>query len=157
GEEHRERPALHRLRLSARASGEPRQADPVWANEPASLQVHSRRRRRPAAFEPGTQGQSVSAERQVVGGQSRASQRALVAVAASEGVRAGAEVRLQGLTKLFGPVVAVSDVSMTIPAGSFFTLLGPSGSGKTTTLMMVAGFVHPSRGAIAIDGVDVAA
>ena len=78
-------------------------------------------------------------------------------MAAPEGVRAGAEVRLQGLTKLFGPVVAVSDVSMTVPAGSFFTLLGPSGSGKTTTLMMVAGFVHPSRGTIAIDGIDVAA
>jgi putative spermidine/putrescine transport system ATP-binding protein len=78
-------------------------------------------------------------------------------VAAPEGVRAGAEVRLQGLTKLFGPVVAVSDVSMTVPAGSFFTLLGPSGSGKTTTLMMVAGFVRPSKGSIAIDGVDVAA
>jgi spermidine/putrescine ABC transporter ATP-binding subunit len=78
-------------------------------------------------------------------------------VAPPEGVRAGAEVRLQGLTKLFGPVVAVSDVSMTVPAGSFFTLLGPSGSGKTTTLMMVAGFVHPSRGTIAIDGIDVAA
>jgi putative spermidine/putrescine transport system ATP-binding protein len=77
-------------------------------------------------------------------------------VAAPEGVRAGAEVRLQGLTKLFGPVVAVSDVSVTVPAGSFFTLLGPSGSGKTTTLMMVAGFVHPSRGAITIDGIDVA-
>jgi putative spermidine/putrescine transport system ATP-binding protein len=77
-------------------------------------------------------------------------------VAAPEGIRAGAEVLLQGLTKLYGLVVAVSDVSMTIPAGSFFTLLGPSGSGKTTTLMMVAGFVRPSRGAIAIDGVDVA-
>jgi spermidine/putrescine ABC transporter ATP-binding subunit len=78
-------------------------------------------------------------------------------VAAPEGIRAGAEVRLQGLTKLFGPVVAVRDVSMTVPAGSFFTLLGPSGSGKTTTLMMIAGFVHPTRGVIAIDGVDVAA
>jgi spermidine/putrescine ABC transporter ATP-binding subunit len=78
-------------------------------------------------------------------------------VAAPEGVRAGAEVRLQGLTKLFGPVVAVRDVSMTVPAGSFFTLLGPSGSGKTTTLMMIAGFVHPTHGVIAIDGSDVAA
>jgi spermidine/putrescine ABC transporter ATP-binding subunit len=54
-------------------------------------------------------------------------------------------------------VAAVRDVSMTVAAGSFFTLLGPSGSGKTTTLMMVAGFVRPTRGVIAIDGVDVAA
>ena len=72
-------------------------------------------------------------------------------------VDAGAEVRLEGLTKVFGSVVAVRDVSLTIGAGSFFTLLGPSGSGKTTTLMMIAGFVHPTRGVIAIDGVDVAA
>jgi putative spermidine/putrescine transport system ATP-binding protein len=92
----------------------------------------------------------------MVGGQPREGQRALVAVAPPEGVRAGAEVRLQGLTKLFGAVPAVRDVSMTVPAGSFFTLLGPSGSGKTTTLMMVAGFVQPTRGVIAIDGVDVA-
>jgi spermidine/putrescine ABC transporter ATP-binding subunit len=54
-------------------------------------------------------------------------------------------------------VVAVSDVSLTIGAGTFFTLLGPSGSGKTTTLMMIAGFLHPTRGAIVIDGVDVTA
>jgi putative spermidine/putrescine transport system ATP-binding protein len=75
-------------------------------------------------------------------------------VASAEGV--GAEVRLRELTKVFGSVVAVTDVSVTIPAGSFFTLLGPSGSGKTTTLMMVAGFVAPTRGEIVIDGDDVA-
>src|SRR5216117_3575949 len=45
---------------------------------------------------------------------------------------------------------------MTVPAGSFFTLLGPSGSGKTTTLMMVAGFAHPTRGEIFVDGKPVA-
>ena len=44
----------------------------------------------------------------------------------------GAEVRLHELTKTYGPVVAVRDVSATIAAGSFFTLLGPSGSGKGT-------------------------
>ena len=78
-------------------------------------------------------------------------------MAAPEGVGPGAEVRLRALTKTFGSVVAVSDVSVTVAAASFFTLLGPSGSGKTTTLMMVAGFVHPTRGEIAIDGVDVTA
>src|SRR5205814_7992722 len=156
-EERRERAALHRLRLPTRAAGQPREDDPVRADEPTGVQVDSRRRRRPAAVEPGAPREGVHAARQVVGRQPRQGQRALVAVAAPEGVRAGAEVRLQGLTKLFGPVMAVNDVSTTVPAGSFFTLLGPSGSGKTTTLMMVAGFVHPTRGVIAIDGVDVAA
>jgi putative spermidine/putrescine transport system ATP-binding protein len=68
----------------------------------------------------------------------------------------GAEVRLHQLTKTFGPVVAVQDVSATIDRGSFFTLLGPSGSGKTTTLMMVAGFAYPTRGEIFVDGAPVA-
>jgi spermidine/putrescine ABC transporter ATP-binding subunit len=68
----------------------------------------------------------------------------------------GAEVRLEGLSKDYGPVVAVRDVSVTIGPGSFFTLLGPSGSGKTTTLMMIAGFVHPTRGEIFVDGRPVA-
>jgi spermidine/putrescine ABC transporter ATP-binding subunit len=53
-------------------------------------------------------------------------------------------------------VVAAEDVSVAIAPGSFFTLLGPSGSGKTTTLMMVAGFVTPTRGDILVDGVSVA-
>jgi putative spermidine/putrescine transport system ATP-binding protein len=53
-------------------------------------------------------------------------------------------------------VVAVREVSVTIGPGSFFTLLGPSGSGKTTTLMMIAGFVTPTRGEIFVDGRPVA-
>ena len=77
-------------------------------------------------------------------------------MAPAEGVDGGAEVRLHELTKTFGPVVAVQDVSVTIEPGSFFTLLGPSGSGKTTTLMMVAGFAHPTRGEVFVDGKPVA-
>jgi putative spermidine/putrescine transport system ATP-binding protein len=71
-------------------------------------------------------------------------------------VGGGAEVRLHALTKTFGSVVAVEDVSVTIAPGSFFTLLGPSGSGKTTTLMMVAGFAYPTRGEVFVDGRPVA-
>ena len=78
-------------------------------------------------------------------------------MAPPEGLDGGAEVRLQALTKTFGPVVAVRDVSVTIDRGSFFTLLGPSGSGKTTTLMMVAGFAHPTSGDVFVDGKPMAA
>jgi putative spermidine/putrescine transport system ATP-binding protein len=77
-------------------------------------------------------------------------------VAAAKGLIGGAEVRLHELTKTFGSVVAVQDVSVTIAAGSFFTLLGPSGSGKTTTLMMVAGFAYPTRGDVIVAGRSVA-
>jgi putative spermidine/putrescine transport system ATP-binding protein len=78
-------------------------------------------------------------------------------VASPEGVGGGAEVRLHELTKTYGPVVAVRDVSVTIAPGSFFTILGPSGSGKTTTLMMVAGFAYPTSGEVFVDGKPMAA
>ncbi len=78
-------------------------------------------------------------------------------MAPSEGIDGGAEVRLHELTKTFGSVAAVRDVSVTITPGSFFTFLGPSGSGKTTTLMMVAGFAYPTRGEVFVDGKPMAA
>jgi spermidine/putrescine transport system ATP-binding protein len=65
-------------------------------------------------------------------------------------------VRLQGVTKAFGDLVAVDDLDIDIGEGEFFTLLGPSGCGKTTTLRMVAGFEEPTAGTILIDGQDVA-
>ncbi len=77
-------------------------------------------------------------------------------MAPAEGVTRGAEVRLHELTKTFGSVVAVENVSVTIAPASFFTLLGPSGSGKTTTLMMVAGFIYPTQGEVFVDGRAVA-
>ena len=64
-------------------------------------------------------------------------------------------VELAGVTKRFGNVVAVDDLSLELASGEFFTLLGPSGCGKTTTLRMVAGFETPSEGTIRIDGADV--
>ena len=66
-------------------------------------------------------------------------------------------LRLEGLTKTYGNVVAVDDVSLTIPGGEFLTLLGPSGSGKTTLLMMIAGFVAPDRGELSINGHPITA
>jgi spermidine/putrescine transport system ATP-binding protein len=58
------------------------------------------------------------------------------------------DVRLDHVTKRFDEVVAVDDVSVEIPHGSFFALLGPSGCGKTTTLRMIGGFEEPDAGAI---------
>jgi len=64
-------------------------------------------------------------------------------------------LELNGLTKRYGAVTAVDDVSLGIEKGRFLTLLGPSGSGKTTVLMAIAGFVEPSAGRIFVDGRDV--
>jgi spermidine/putrescine transport system ATP-binding protein len=58
------------------------------------------------------------------------------------------DVRLDRVTKNFDDVVAVDDLSLEIPRGSFFALLGPSGCGKTTTLRMIGGFEEPTAGAI---------
>jgi putative spermidine/putrescine transport system ATP-binding protein len=60
----------------------------------------------------------------------------------------GAPVRLAGLRKEFAGAVAVDDLSLEVAAGEFLTLLGPSGSGKSTTLLMIAGFVVPTRGEV---------
>src|SRR5919204_822083 len=68
-----------------------------------------------------------------------------------------AAVRLEGVRKAYGDVVAVDGVDLEIRAGEFFTLLGPSGSGKTTTLRLIAGFEAPDRGRVELAGSDVTA
>ena len=67
-----------------------------------------------------------------------------------------ADVRVEGLRKTYGPVVAVDDIELDIARGEFFTMLGPSGSGKTTTLRLIAGFERPDAGSIELGGKDVA-
>jgi spermidine/putrescine ABC transporter ATP-binding subunit len=64
-------------------------------------------------------------------------------------------IRIDGLSKHFGALAAVDDVSLDIRAGEFFALLGPSGCGKSTLLRMLAGLESPSAGSILIDGEDM--
>jgi spermidine/putrescine transport system ATP-binding protein len=68
-------------------------------------------------------------------------------------------IGIDGVWKVFGAgdsaVAALRDINLTIPDGSFFTLLGPSGCGKTTLLRLIAGFELPTAGGITLDGLDV--
>lgn len=66
-----------------------------------------------------------------------------------------AEVSLTGVSKSFGEDIALEDLTMTVPDGSFVVLLGPTGAGKTTTLRMVSGLDKPDSGIVAIGGRDM--
>jgi putative spermidine/putrescine transport system ATP-binding protein len=64
-------------------------------------------------------------------------------------------LRLQGVKKNYGHVVAAAGIDLVVEEGEFFTLLGPSGSGKTTLLRLIAGFERPDAGTIELGGHDV--
>ena len=64
-------------------------------------------------------------------------------------------VSVEGVSKSFDNVEAVTNVSLTIQRGEFVSLLGPSGCGKSTLLRMIAGFEQPDQGTITIDGTEV--
>ena len=66
-----------------------------------------------------------------------------------------AAIEFRGVSRVFGEVRAVDDVSFAIEPGEFFAMLGPSGSGKTSCLRLVAGFDTPDRGQVLLDGADV--
>jgi len=65
-------------------------------------------------------------------------------------------LQIENVTRRYGALAAVENVSFSVEAGEFFTLLGPSGCGKTTLLRMIAGFESPDAGRILLDGVDLA-
>ena len=69
---------------------------------------------------------------------------------------AAPDLEVRAVTKRFAAHAAVNAVSFSVPRGSFFSILGPSGCGKTTLLRMIAGFIQPDEGAIAIGGRDMA-
>jgi len=64
-------------------------------------------------------------------------------------------LELRQLVKEFPGQQAVTGISLSVPRGSFFSLLGPSGCGKTTTLRLIAGFEHPTSGEVLLNGQDV--
>jgi ABC-2 type transport system ATP-binding protein len=66
-------------------------------------------------------------------------------------------IRLEGLTKSYGKVIAVDHIDLTVPKGELFGFLGPNGAGKTTTLRMIAGIIRPTAGRIWLGGDDVIA
>lgn len=65
-------------------------------------------------------------------------------------------LEIRNVTRRFGQLEAVKDVSLAVASGEFFTLLGPSGCGKTTLLRMIAGFDAPDEGELLLDGVPLA-
>jgi spermidine/putrescine transport system ATP-binding protein len=67
------------------------------------------------------------------------------------------DLECEGVSKTFGSLLAVDNVSLAIPSGSFFSILGPSGCGKTTLMRMIAGFAEPTRGDIRLKGRSVVA
>jgi putative spermidine/putrescine transport system ATP-binding protein len=66
-------------------------------------------------------------------------------------------LELDGISKSFGSITALREISFRLERGEFLTLLGPSGSGKTTALRIIAGFLNPDRGAVRLHGRDVSA
>src|SRR3954451_12365024 len=73
----------------------------------------------------------------------------------TNGAAPAGRIEIVSLTKRFGEVAAVDDISLYIAGGEFFSMVGPSGCGKTTTLRMIAGFERPDEGEIRLDGADM--
>ena len=79
------------------------------------------------------------------------------AASAAPAAPVGEDVALaiRGLVKIYGNLIAVADLSLDIPTGSFYGIVGPNGAGKTTTLTMATGLLTPDRGTAYVHGVDV--
>src|SRR5213594_1335239 len=84
---------------------------------------------------------------------------AAVALPALGARDAGAQVQvavgISGLTKTYGAIRAVQDLSLEIRKGEIFALLGPNGAGKTTTIEILCGIVTPTEGVVVVDGHDI--
>jgi branched-chain amino acid transport system ATP-binding protein len=73
-------------------------------------------------------------------------------VAAQEG---GNQLVVEGVSKRFGGVVAVQDVSLEVPRGAIVSIIGPNGAGKTSLLNMISGFYKPDTGRVVLEGQDI--
>ena len=65
-------------------------------------------------------------------------------------------IEVKNVTKKYGKVVAVDNISFKIEDGEIIGLLGPNGAGKSTTMNMITGFIEPTEGTIIVDGYDMA-
>ena len=64
-------------------------------------------------------------------------------------------IEAEGLSKYYGPFVAIKDISFSIPQGQIVAFLGPNGAGKSTTMKILTGYLAPSEGHAKIAGLDV--
>jgi ABC-2 type transport system ATP-binding protein len=64
-------------------------------------------------------------------------------------------IDVRDITKLYGPKVAVQNLSLHVPAGELFAFLGPNGAGKTTTIKMLCGLLFPTSGSVKVGGFDL--
>ena len=64
-------------------------------------------------------------------------------------------IEARGLSKFYGPFVAISDISFSIPKGQIVAFLGPNGAGKSTTMKILSGFLAASEGTAFIGGLDI--
>jgi ABC-2 type transport system ATP-binding protein len=64
-------------------------------------------------------------------------------------------IEAKGLSKFFGPFVAIQDISFSIPEGQIVAFLGPNGAGKSTTMKILTGFMAASEGTASIAGLDI--
>ena len=67
----------------------------------------------------------------------------------------GNQLVVEGVSKRFGGVVAVQDVSLEVPRGAIVSIIGPNGAGKTSLLNMISGFYKPDTGRVALEGHDI--
>src|SRR3954454_20290952 len=64
-------------------------------------------------------------------------------------------IRVQNLTKNFGPKVAVNGISFSVERGEVLGFLGPNGAGKSTSMRMITGFIPPTSGSVSVGGFDM--